>query len=69
MAAVSVRDTAEDRPEIHDEIARLPEKYREPVVLCYLEDLSVEVAAQRLGCPEGTILSRLARAGNGCAPG
>jgi RNA polymerase sigma factor (sigma-70 family) len=62
MAAASVRDTAEDRPEIHDEIARLPEKYREPVVLCYLEGMSVEVAAQRLGCPEGTVLSRLARA-------
>jgi len=62
MAAESVRDMAEDRPEIHDEIARLPEKYREPVVLCYLEGLSVEVAAQRLKCPKGTVLSRLARA-------
>lgn len=62
MAPESVRDTAEDRPEIHDEIARLPEKYREPVVLCYLEGLSVEVAARRLRCPEGTVLSRLARA-------
>jgi RNA polymerase sigma factor (sigma-70 family) len=62
MAPESVRDTVEDRPEIHDEIARLPEKYREPVVLCYLEGLSVEVAARRLKCPEGTVLSRLARA-------
>ena len=62
MVAESVRNRAEDRPEIHDEIARLPEKYREPIVLCYLEGLSVEVAAQSLGCPEGTVLSRLARA-------
>ena len=49
-------------PELHEEIDRLPDKYREPVVLCYLEGLSVETAALRLGCPYGTILSRLSRA-------
>ena len=49
-------------PELHEEIARLPRHYREPVVLCYLEGLSAEVAAQRLGCPRGTVLSRLSRA-------
>src|SRR4051812_28572869 len=49
-------------PELHEEIARLPAHYREPVVLCYLEGLSTEVAAERLGCPRGTVLSRLARA-------
>jgi RNA polymerase sigma factor (sigma-70 family) len=48
--------------ELHEEIDRLPDKYREPVVLCYLEGLSVETAALRLGCPYGTILSRLSRA-------
>jgi RNA polymerase sigma factor (sigma-70 family) len=48
-------------PELHDEIARLPEKYRQPVVLCYLEGLTTEAAAQWLGCPQGTILSRLSR--------
>jgi RNA polymerase sigma factor (sigma-70 family) len=62
MAAESVGDTAEDWPELHDEVARLPEKYREPVVLCYLEGLSAELAARRIGCPRGTVLSRLARA-------
>ena len=46
---------------LHDEIARLPDRYREPIVLCHLEGLSTAVAAQRLGCPQGTILSRLAR--------
>jgi RNA polymerase sigma factor (sigma-70 family) len=49
-------------PELHEEIARLPERYREPVVLYYLEGLTTEDAALRIGCPHGTILSRLSRA-------
>ena len=49
-------------PELHEAIARLPERYREPVVLCYLEGLTTEEAALRIGCPQGTILSRLSRA-------
>ena len=49
-------------PELHEAIARLPERYREPVVLCYLEGLTTEEAAMRIGCPHGTILSRLSRA-------
>ncbi|MFI5456245.1 MAG: sigma-70 family RNA polymerase sigma factor [Isosphaerales bacterium] len=44
------------------EIDRLPEQFRMPVVLHYFEGLSTEVTAQRLGCPRGTVLSRLARA-------
>jgi RNA polymerase sigma factor (sigma-70 family) len=47
---------------LHEEIARLPQRYREPIVLCHLEGLSTASAAQRLGCAHGTILSRLARA-------
>jgi RNA polymerase sigma factor (sigma-70 family) len=46
---------------LHDEIARLPERFREPIVLCHLEGLSTAAAAHRLGCAHGTILSRLAR--------
>ncbi|WP_406698711.1 sigma-70 family RNA polymerase sigma factor [Singulisphaera sp. Ch08] len=53
---------SESWPELHEEIARLPERYREPIVLCYLEGLTTEAASQRLGCPQGTILSRLSRA-------
>jgi len=47
---------------LHAEVARLPARYREPVVLCYLEGLTTEAAAVRIGCPRGTVLSRLSRA-------
>jgi len=49
------------RPVLDEEIGRLPEKYRVPLVLCYLEGHTNEEAAEQLGCPKGTILSRLAR--------
>jgi RNA polymerase sigma factor (sigma-70 family) len=50
------------RAVIDEEIDRLPWRYRRPVVLCYLEGLSHEEAASRLGCAVGTINSRLATA-------
>lgn len=43
-------------------IALLPVKYREAVVLCYLEERSYEQAAAIAGCSLGTIASRLSRA-------
>jgi RNA polymerase sigma-70 factor, ECF subfamily len=39
----------------------LPMEFRETVVLCELEELSYEEASQRIGCPIGTIRSRLHR--------
>src|SRR5262249_37698975 len=44
------------------EVLRLPEKYRAVVVLCYWEGLTHEQVANRLGCPLGTVRSRVARA-------
>lgn len=43
-------------------ILSLPENYREVVVLCELEEMSYEHAAAMLGCPLGTVRSRLSRA-------
>ena len=46
---------------IHAELGRLPERYRAPIVLCDLEDHSLDEAARQLGWPLGTIKSRLNR--------
>jgi RNA polymerase sigma-70 factor (ECF subfamily) len=43
-------------------VSMLPENYREVVVLCELEEMSYEEAAAALGCPVGTVRSRLHRA-------
>ena len=47
--------------EIHEEIDKLPEKYRSPIVLCYLSGLTHEEAASQLCLPVGTIKVRLSR--------
>ena len=47
---------------IHQEIDRLPDRYRRPVVLCYLEDMTYQQAADQLRWSEATTRGRLARA-------
>ena len=44
-----------------DELTRLPDKFRAPIVLCYFQGKTNEQAALELGYPKGTVLSRLAR--------
>jgi RNA polymerase sigma factor (sigma-70 family) len=65
-------------PILDAELGRLPAKHRDVLVLCILQGVTAEEASRRLGCPVGTVKSRLARgrealcarlAGRGIAPG
>jgi RNA polymerase sigma factor (sigma-70 family) len=47
---------------LHEELERLPEIYREPIVLCYLEGRTYQEVADRLQRPIGTVKVRLSRA-------
>jgi len=67
LAAASAADL-DDGPDgddlgalLHEEVSRLPGRYRPAVVLCLLEGLTPEQAARHLSCPVGTVHSRLAR--------
>jgi RNA polymerase sigma factor (sigma-70 family) len=62
------RETGRQRPPedlllfLEEELGRLPEKYRTALVLCDLEGMTRQEACRHLGCPEGTVASRLVRA-------
>ncbi len=50
------------RGTLHEELARLPERFRQPVVLCYLEGKTYGQAALELRCSQATLRRRLADA-------
>src|SRR5262249_42599616 len=47
---------------IDQEVNRLPAKYRAALLLCDLEGKTRAEAARQIGCPEGTIATRLVKA-------
>jgi DNA-directed RNA polymerase specialized sigma24 family protein len=52
LAQVSARDLLTT---LEEAVQRLPEAYRLPIILCCIEGLSQEEAAQRLGWPLGLV--------------
>jgi len=47
---------------LHEEVNRLPDIYRIPIILTYFEGCSTEAVARVLGSPVGTVKTRLSRA-------
>ena len=62
LPAVADPVTPDLRLVLQEEIRRLPDKYRSPVILCYLEGKTNEEAARDLDWPTGTVKARLSRA-------
>jgi RNA polymerase sigma factor (sigma-70 family) len=63
VAAESADDLTwrEVREVLHGELTALPEGYRAPLVLCYLQGRTQDKAAAYLGLPKGTLKGRLER--------
>ena len=52
---------ADDAAILDEELAKLPDKYRLPLLLCGLEGMSHAAAGRQLGWPTGTVAGRVAR--------
>jgi len=62
LEETSVLDQTDLRGILDEELNRLPEKYRRPLILCYVEGQTHEEAARRLRCTTGMLRGRLDRA-------
>ena len=58
-SAAAMLEAREDVERLQRALARLSDKYRAAVVLCYLEELSVREVARIVGANELTVRSRL----------
>jgi RNA polymerase sigma-70 factor, ECF subfamily len=61
LTPMMIAEKRERMDQIREAVLALPAEFREAVVLCELEEMSYEEAAQACGCPIGTIRSRLHR--------
>jgi RNA polymerase sigma factor (sigma-70 family) len=59
--ALDALSRAEACAVLHEEMAHLPNKYRRPLVLCYLEGKTHEQAAHEMAWPKSSVASRLKR--------
>jgi RNA polymerase sigma factor (sigma-70 family) len=59
--APTAEATSELRSVLDQELGRLPESYRVPIILCDLEGKTRKEAAAQFGWPEGTLSTRLDR--------
>lgn len=61
MTPAELAELHERRTQVRAAVLELPNEFREAIVLCELEEMSYEEAANALECPVGTIRSRLHR--------
>lgn len=66
MVPMEMPDEPQEMPDVflYEAIQALPERYRLPLLLYYVEDFSIKETAQTLRIPEGTVKSRLHKARN-----
>lgn len=61
-AAPEAGITIEERLDLNDAVSRLPDKYREVIILKYFDELKISEIARVMGMPEGTVKAYLHRA-------